>query len=275
MVFSIIGGDERMLYLADRLKGCGHKVRLCGFEKHPKHYPCVSTGDALFGAECVILPLPSTKDGKTVWMPFGETEVKLSDVASAAGSKTRFFTAGVTLGAKRETDYFAREELAVLNAVPTVEGALLTALLDKNETLWRSDCLIIGFGRIGKLLCHRLESFGCNISATTRRPQTHSWIEAYGYTPIDCDTIANKISQYDFIFNTVPEQILSEDILKKIKPDALLIELASPPYCFSQEAANRLGVRTVIASGLPAKTAPKTAADIIFDTISNILSEQT
>ena len=274
MVFSIIGGDERMLFLAERLIDCGHKVRLCGFEKHERHIPCVSAGDALFGADCVILPLPSTKDGRTVWTPYGEQEIYLADMVSAAGRKTLFLTANATLGAEREKDYFAREELTVLNAVPTVEGALQVALTNTDRTLWRARCLVAGFGRIGRLLCHRLSSFGCGISATSRRPETESWIEAYGYDCIRNTALADRVGEFDIIFNTVPESIFTEEILSKVKKDCVLIELASPPYGIDFQAAKRLGLRALLASGLPAKTAPKTAADIIFDTISNILSEQ-
>jgi len=274
MVFSVIGGDERMIFLADKLRECGHKVRMCGFERHPRHIPCVSAGDALFGAEYVILPIPSTKDGITVWMPYGENEVHLSDMAGAAGGKTVFFTAGVTLGARREFDYFAREELAVLNAVPTVEGAIGTALSSTPHTLWRSRCLSVGFGRIGKLLCHRLSSFGCSVAASSRRAEVQSWIEAYGYEHVASSMLSKRAAEYDIIFNTVPSQLLTEEVLKTLRPETLIIELASPPYGVDFEAAKRLGINAVLASGLPAKTAPKTAADIIFDTISNILSEQ-
>lgn len=271
MVFSVIGGDERMIYLSDRLRESGHKVRMCGFERHPRHIPCVSAGDALFGAECVILPVPSTKDGITVWTPFGNGEIRLSDMAGAAGSKTIFFTAGVTLGAKREFDYLAREEMSVLNAVPTVEGALCTAMENTPRTIWRSRCLVIGFGRIGKLLCHRLSSFGCHVAALSRRTETKAWVEAYGYEHIHSDMLGSRAADFDIIFNTAPHTVLSEDVLKTLKPDTLIIDLASPPYGVDFNAAENLGIKAVLASGLPAKNAPKTAADIIFDTINQIL----
>ena len=115
MVFAIIGGDERQIYLRQRLLGDGHTVRMCGFERFGGHVSCLKVGDALFGADCVILPIPSTKDGKTVWTPFGNEEILLRDLPKATGKRTLFLTALCSLGANRECDYFAREELTVLN----------------------------------------------------------------------------------------------------------------------------------------------------------------
>ena len=56
---------------------------------------------------------------------------------------------------------------------------------------------------------------------------------------------------------------------------ATLIELASPPYGFDAEAAARLGLALTVASGLPGKTAPESAAAAIRDTIYHILEEST
>ncbi len=274
MTFAIIGGDERQIYLYRKLRADRHTVRICGFEKHNGHIPCVSAADALFGAHCVILPLPSSKDGKTVWMPLSDKEVFLSDITAAANSKALLLTAGLSLGTARECDYFAREEMTVLNAALTAEGAIAQALCNTPFSLLRSRCLIIGFGRIGKLLCHRLEPFGCHITASSRREEVLSWIDTYGYCRLHTAEVGAHLGDFDIIFNTVPHPLLSENELKRVKPGAIIIELASPPYGVDLEAAKRLGINTLLASGLPAKTAPQTAADIIYDTINNILKEQ-
>ncbi len=273
MTFAIIGGDERQIYLYRRLRADGHTVRLCGFEKNGGHIPCVSVADALFGAHCIILPLPSSKDGKTVWMPLSDSEVYLSDITAAASSKALFLTAGLKLGTARECDYFAREELTVLNAALTAEGAISQALCNTPFSLMGARCLVIGFGRIGKLLCHRLAPFGCSITASSRREEVLSWIDAYGYCRLHTTEVGEHLGDFDIIFNTVPHPLLNEDELKRVKPGAIIIELASPPYGVDLDAAKRLGVNTLLASGLPAKTAPQTAADIIYDTVNNILKE--
>ncbi len=274
MVFAIIGGDERQIYLAKMLKNARHTVRMCGFERHESHTPCLSVGDALFGADCVILPIPSTKDGKTVWTPLGNEEILLHDLISAAGKKTLFLTACHTLGVKRECDYFAREDLTIQNALITAEGAVGAAIDETDSTLWGSKVLVTGFGRIGKFLCDRLAPFGCDITATSRRSETDALIRASGYKCISSTEIERHADLYDIIFNTVPQPVLTLSVLQKLKRDCVIIELASPPFGVDFEAANELGTRIIRASGLPAKTAPKTAAEIIYNTINNILNEK-
>ena len=81
------------------LKSAGHTVRMCGFEKHAGHIPCVSLGDAVFSANCIVLPVPTSKDGKTVFAPLCESDILLKDIVSAADRKTVFFTAGTRIGA--------------------------------------------------------------------------------------------------------------------------------------------------------------------------------
>ena len=122
MIFSIIGGDERMVYLRDMLKSAGHTVRMCGFEKHAGHIPCVSLGDAVFSANCIVLPVPTSKDGKTVFAPLCESDILLKDIVSAADRKTVFFTAGTRIGAPVGKAMDSRELRAVMEELIT-QGA--------------------------------------------------------------------------------------------------------------------------------------------------------
>ncbi len=274
MVFAIIGGDERQIYLASRLRNDGHTVRMCGFERMGSSISCLRVGDALFGADCVILPLPSSKDGKTVWTPLGNDEILLCDLARASGKRTLFLTALCSIGAPRECDYFAREELTVLNAAISAEGAVASAINNTERSLLGSRCLVAGFGRIGKLLCSRLMPFGAEITATSRRRETLAWIKSYGYQGIDSSELEKSADKYDIIFNTVPELLFTRHILSRLKPGCVLIEFASAPYGIDFEAAEELNLKVIKAAGLPAKTAPETAAEIIHETICNIISEK-
>ncbi|MBE6766169.1 MAG: dipicolinate synthase [Ruminococcaceae bacterium] len=274
MVFAIIGGDERQIYLKQKLRRDGHTVRMCGFERHSSHISCLKVGDALFGADCVILPLPSSKDGKTVWTPLGTEEILLCDLPKAAGKKTLFLTALTHIGAARECDYFAKEELTVLNAALTAEGAVASAINNTSRALLGANCLVAGFGRIGKLLCSRLLPFGAKVYATSRRPETMAWIRSYGFEGIDIGEVERNADKFDIIFNTAPQPLFTRNILTRLKSDCVFIELASPPFGIDFEAAEELGIKVIKASGLPAKTAPEAAAEIIYDTVKNIINQK-
>lgn len=54
----------------------------------------------------------------------------------------------------------------------------------------------------------------------------------------------------------------------------LLLELASPPGGFDRNLAENIGLKTVAAPGLPGKCAPYTAAELLRDTVYDIIKEQ-
>ena len=71
-----------------------------------------------------------------------------------------------------------------------------------------------------------------------------------------------------------PSLLFNEETLKYLEPSCLLIDLASKPGGVDMEAAKNLGIRTIWALSIPGKVAPITAADIIKDTILNMLEER-
>ena len=57
-------------------------------------------------------------------------------------------------------DYFAREELAVANAVPTAEGAVQLAMEHLPITIHGARVLVVGFGRVGRTTAQRFQALG-------------------------------------------------------------------------------------------------------------------
>ena len=72
----------------------------------------------------------------------------------------------------------------------------------------------------------------------------------------------------------MPHLIFNSHLLAKIASDALVIDLASIPGGVDFEACGRLGIRVIHALSLPGKSSPKTAGEIIKDTIYNMLEEE-
>ncbi len=140
-------------------------------------------------------------------------------------------------------------------------------------TLHGSKCIVLGFGRCGKVLAHMLKGIGSDLSVEARSQADLAYIESYGYKAVPLGDLADYISQYDFIFNTIPSLILDEEKLMTLKRDCLVIELASKPGGIDFEAAKRIGIKVIDGQSLPGKVAPETAAKIIFDTILNAYSD--
>lgn len=280
---SVVGGDLRALTLAELLEKDGYEVIVCGFDKG------IDTGelrtaktlcDAL-DSEVIVLPIPASGDGIYINAPYAEEKFSMDEFFSCIGPSKlvlaghvskkladRFAAEGVAC-----IDYYNREELMVKNAVPTAEGAVEIALSEMPVTLYGSSALVIGYGRIGKILTRILLALGAKVTVSARRLGDIAWIESVGAKAIYTDSVAAYAGSFDVIFNTVPSIVIGEEALAAMKPEALVIDLASVPGGVDIEAAKSLNRRIIWALSLPGKTAPISAGRIIKDTVQNILAE--
>ena len=170
-------------------------------------------------------------------------------------------------------DYFAREELAVANAVPTAEGAVQVAMEELPLTLHSARVLILGFGRVGKLTAHRMGALGAKVTVCAQGYADLAWAAAYGHETMWLEKLGGELGGYDLIVNTIPAQVLDRRRLAWVHPGAFLLDLASAPGGVDQAAAKELGLRVLQAPGLPGRTAPVTAAAAIRDAVYHILWE--
>lgn len=279
----VIGGDLRQAKLAELLQNDGHTVHTYALERAPE---AAWEGEpGLAGvelADCVVLPLPVTGDGVMLNAPLSGADHPLAGILDAlrpsqivcAGRVEARIQAMAQERGLVLVDYFAREELAVANAVPTVEGAIQIALEELPITVHSARALVIGYGRLGKLLAHRLSALGAKVSVAARKWEDLAWAEAYGYGVEQTDRLEGWLCPYDLIVNTVPHQVLGEERLGELKQGCLVIDLASKPGGVDLQAARQLGVKVIWALSLPGKVAPVTAGKAILNTIYNILREQ-
>ena len=96
-------------------------------------------------------------------------------------------------------------------------------------TISNSKILVVGFGRIGKILAHKLYGLNTEVYVTARKYEDFAWIEAFGYKGISYDILEEYLEKFDVVFNTVPALMLDEKRLKKLRPDSVIIDLASNP----------------------------------------------
>lgn len=282
--FAVVGGDLRQVKMANSLANDGHYVKVYGFQNIEfldKVVVAKDIGDVLENTKAVIMPLPISLDNETVNVSFFDEKIYLDDVFQQM-SKNHILLGGrisekihnlARIYSIYTIDYFEREELTVLNAIPTAEGAIQIAMEELPITLHNSQCLVLGFGRIGKILARKLWGIGAKVTVEARKYEDLAWIKSYGYEGIHLNQLSNHIDKYDVIFNTIPSVILTEEILSKIKPDCLVIDLASKPGGVDFEMAKNLGIKAIWALSLPGKVAPNTAGEIIKDTVINIMNE--
>lgn len=279
-MYAVIGGDQRQRELAKLLRQDGNKVLTWGFD-------CVEAEQAALkeavAADTVVLPLPVSRDGVTLHLPLSEQTLQLSDLWPLLDSRRQIVCAGapgngVAAAAARQqvelVDYFDREETQIANAIPTVEGAIAEAMAATDRTIHRAKVLVIGYGRIGKLLAHRLQALGAEVTVSARRYHDFAWARAVDCTALHTQSLAGHLNRFDLIFNTVPTLILHRGLLEECMPSCVVIDLASDPGGVDFAAGEELGIRIIWARGLPGKVAPLTAAEAIRDAVYHILEER-
>lgn len=262
MQFKIIGGDKRFEILKKLLISEGHTLSP--------------------DAHIIILPLPLTRDGETLNAPFERGKIALSDIVEAADEGDLFFgglipsdfASKIKAAGALIFDYNERDSFAELNAIPTAEGAVSIAVENTDFALFDAECLVSGYGKIGKVLANYLKAMGAKVTVSARKKSDLDYAEKCGLNHILTSEIADHIDKFSIIFNTVPHRIYSDDTVKMMKKDALYIELASAPYGVDFDSLSRAEIRYINAPSLPAKVAPVTAAKNILNTITEIIREE-
>ncbi len=282
--FSIIGGDLRNVKLAELIAAEGNSVNIYGFNKasfEVKIKQSNTIEEAVNGSDVVIGPIPCSNDNEFINAPFHSDKISIHDVFKCM-NKNQLFIAGrisdkiVHLGQVcnvYNVDMLEREEMAVLNAIPTAEGAIQIAMEEMPITLHNSNILILGYGRIGKTLAKMLQGIGANVFVEARKYADLAWIKSCGYKPVSLSEISQTVKDMNVIINTIPSIVLNNDILKLLNTECLIIDLASKPGGVDFDRAKELGLRAIWALSLPGKVAPVTAAEFIKDTVFNIIEE--
>ena len=113
--------------------------------------------------EVVIGPIPFSSNGKYINSPFSDKEISVREIMANLNAKILIagtITPEIYDMANDEyveiIDVMKREELAVLNTISTAEGAIELAISNTNRILHGSQVLILGFGRIGKVLAKKI-----------------------------------------------------------------------------------------------------------------------
>ncbi len=282
-----VGGDRRQIRAANQIAQRGVEVSVFGFgESDSVKFSKKICQDVLFHEikdkyKIIILPLPSSVDGENINITNEKINIKIRDFFENV-SKDSIILAGKCnqeiIKIKEETgftliDYFEREDLNILNAIPTAEGAIQIAMEELPFTIHSSKCLVIGNGKIGKILSKMLDGLGADVTVAARKTRDRALAFSFGIKGIPTTTLYENIGNFDIIFNTVPKPLLDKDTLLKVNKNSLVIDLASSPGGIDFDAARKMGIKVIWALSLPGKVAPDTAGDIIGKTIIDILED--
>ena len=283
MKFAVIGGDARAGWLAALLNGDGHTVRCFALEKAAlpqRILQCSSAEACVYGADWVIAGIPAEKNG-ILNTPLSVQKLRTEELLSAMWPGQTLcggvFGQTTSLAAVRAglsvCDLMARRDFTVGNAALTAEGAVGLLIRESPRSLWKGKVLVTGWGRIARQLGPRLRALGCRTWVAARKTGDRAEAEGYGLRTCTLDELPQMAGELDFLANTVPAPVIPREVLERLRPDAVLLELASEAS-FDRALAEELGLRTVYAPGLPGRSAPCAAARLIRDTIYAVIRER-
>ena len=262
MNFCIIGGDLRSFFLAKILSKEKHEVTLYGFDKLENFKECERYDEMIRNSDNIVLPIPFSKDNQYVNMPFSNKDIAIRELFYYLENKT-IFVGNIHQELKEDLhrkhnqviDFMSKEEFAILNAIPTAEATIEIILKNTKKILQNSNCLIMGFGRIGKVLAYKLKGLSAKVNCMITSEVEKAWAVAYGYETTRIENLQNnctKFKQYDIIINTIPKVIFREE-LKGVKKETLIIDLASKPYGIDRNLVEQENLNFIEALGLPRK----------------------
>ena len=240
--FAVIGGDLRIVKLIKMLVEDSNIVYTYGIEnseelkENKSIIICDKLLDVIKNADIIIGPIPFSSNGKDINSPFSDKKISIKEFIDTIDKKT-LIAGSITPEIYDLTnnknikiiDIMKNEELAILNAISTAEGAIEIIIANTNNIIHKSNILILGFGRIGKVLAKKLSGLSANVTCAARKAEDLAWIKTYGYNETNILSMGENLSKYDTIINTVPHPILNEENLKYVKKDCLLVDLASKP----------------------------------------------
>lgn len=262
---ALIGGDRRFVHLEEMLREKRYAVQTLGLHEGDEKTARIGEADALlfaypFSARNGCVPSLS---GLTI-----HPEDVLSDAKPDALIMAGRGLEGATF--KRWSDSSRLEER---NAEVSAEAAVCEAMNRLNRTLMDTRALVIGYGRFGRALAFRLRALGAAVTVAARRAEVCMQAHQDGMQAVSIERMGEVLPKIHLLLNTVPAQVLDDTMLASIPKDTWLLELASAPYGFDREAAQKLGLRCEVLPALPAKYAPVSAAMALCDAALEWLEE--
>lgn len=280
--FAVIGGDDRSLMLSKLLADDGHEITLFGFDKDKNKTSLEIVDDfeeLMAKTPFIIAPLPFAKGEELLNTPLYSGEISIMEVLNRVNTQQMLLGGHIASKWHEQArgkgikliDYFNREELKILNAIPTAEGAIQVAMQNTDKTVHGSNALVVGFGRVAKVLANMLQGIGANVYVCARDISQLALAKAYGYQEIPFQHLNSFLPKMELIFNSVPNLVIGKAELENISNESLIIDLASHPGGVDSIEAKKLGINTIWALALPGKVAPISAAMAIKETIYHII----
>lgn len=277
MKILVCGGDERFVLLSELLQKSGHEVKCYALSRARLPEGC-ERADVPERADAVILPVPAESADGMLSAPFEQRPCRTDEILERAGDaviiggrlSARLRQAAAENG-QAVFDYMQSPALTAENAAITAEGAISRLMGRKRTALCDMRVLVIGWGRIGKLLMHKLGALCPSVYLMSANPASRALAGALGHRTAAPDCDVRLLKSFDAVINTAPAPVVSD--LCALREGCILLELASAPGGVDMDKAAEARLDCTVLRGLPGRYAPESAAAAIFRAVEDILKE--
>ena len=235
--YLVLGGDLRNVRLAEMLADDGNKVYSFGQDRSDKVLDdgriekCTSLKTAIDKAQIIIGPVPFSSNEEFINAPFAHDKIMIEDLMKSNNRKI-FISGSIKDGLKKQLDerylevidIMKRDDLAILNTIATAEGTIEVAIKNTDKILQGSRVLILGFGRVGKIVANKFSRMSALVTCAARKVSDLAWIKAYGY---------NSLNIKEFVEN---QERIDELVRKTEKNDSrnkIIFQSSYPTYNYN------------------------------------------
>lgn len=287
MQIAVIGGDARQLEIIRKLTELDARLSLIGFEQLDHAFTGAvkeKLAEVDFSnIDAIILPVAGTNSEGQVETIFSNEKVILTEEILSktlehcivfSGISTSYLDEIVKQSKRKLVQLFSRDDVAIYNSIPTVEGTIMMAIQHTDFTIHGSNITVLGLGRCGMSIARAFHALGGKVKVGARKSEHLARITEMGVTPFHLSNTVKEVTDTDILINTIPFPIVSAAVISKLPAHTLIIDIASKPGGTDFRYAEKRGIKALLAPSLPGIVAPKTAGQILADVLSQLLQEE-
>lgn len=283
---AVIGGDARQLEVIRKLAELDAKLSLIGFEQLDHVFSGVykeKLSEVNFSEiDAIILPVTGANHEGHVDTIFSNEEVILSEeilmktpqyCTIYSGISNPFLDDLTKKTNRRLVKLFERDDVAIYNSIPTVEGTIMMAIQHTEITIHDSNVAVLGLGRVGMSVARAFHHLGAKVKVGARKTEHLARIAEMGLKPFHLNDLDKEVRDIDLCINTIPHLIVNAAVIQKMPTQTLIIDLASKPGGTDFRYAEKRGIKALLAPSLPGIVAPKTAGQILGNVLIQLLED--
>jgi len=262
MRYAVLGGDVRFVHLVAMLNESGREA--AGFLQEKADGANMSLA-GLRKYSCIISNWPMRG-------PLSDRAVSEKEILEYIAPGSVLLLCGPKFPKERRWDLqyvnlWEDEALLCENAYLTAEGAVASAMRRTRLAIADSQCLVVGYGRIGRALTGILLNLGANVTVISSSERKRREVRESGAEAASMMELTEILPGKRIIFSTPPAMFMDRAALNYVNRDAIIIDLASPPYGVDLEAARALNLYACREPGLPGRYCPLSAARAIYNSV--------